>query len=433
MLIKKNYLLAVKCVFLSLLMGFIVPAELNAGDDPKAAAGAGESPDSNINLRADEIARQALQESLYYRHEQWFSEFKRRIGRLESTPKNVETLLELMKCHFYFSALHVDHSHVLAVTREYKIPELADVIVVHLREAKNLARQILKNPETNRPQKAEAYLYLGGSEGYLGIFEFDRGNFLTALLNGLQADNHLEEALRLNPARVEAHLGLGTYRYTNSRLGGLGNLILQTGKDLRWAGIQHLEKAVNEEALGIPLALKTVIWFYISEQINPRNFNLPPDHPLSPSRTRRQSAHWIRELEKRYFSPPDVSLFQNKELAMMKAIQYVLDENYAEAKVQFNRIIEVTRQLEEKKGYKINPQQVKAAYAGARFSEVMLMPEMKENQNPHGKSICLNVNQQITFLDGGGKMVDYYVQLIQEEIDAVFYDRLQTLSRQYRC
>ena len=227
---------------------------------------------------------------------------------------------------------------------------------------------------------------------------------------------------------------MGTYRYTNSRLGGLGNLILQTGKDLRLAGILHLEKAVKEEVLGAPLVLKTLIWFYISEQINPGNFELPPQHPLSISHNRKRGAHWIEELEKRYFSPSSLSpAIENKELALMKAIQYVLDGNYAGAKEEFNRVIEVTRQLEEKKGYEINPRQVKAAYAGARFSEVMLMPRMKEGRASAGKSICLNVNQQISFLDGGGKMVDYYVQLIQREIDAVFYDRLQTLSRQYRC
>ncbi|MFQ5444258.1 MAG: hypothetical protein ACE5EK_06530, partial [Nitrospinales bacterium] len=223
MLINNKFLFAGKSIFLSLLIVFILPVSLTAESGQSAVNAVAMQPVREDVVSADEMARQALKDSLYYRYEKWLPAFKALIAVHESTPKDVDTLLELMKCHFYYSVLHVDHSHVLAVTQEYMVPELAEMIVTHLSEAKKIAEKILKNPEATNLQRAEAYLYLGGSEGYLGIFEFDRGNFITALLNGLQADNHLEEALRLDPNKVEAHFGLGTYRYTNSRLGGLGN------------------------------------------------------------------------------------------------------------------------------------------------------------------------------------------------------------------
>ncbi len=75
----------------------------------------------------------------------------------------------------------------------------------------------------------------------------------------------------------------------------------------------------------MPLALKTLAWFYISEQINPENKDLPFEHPLSQHKTRQNAWALLTELENRYFkgSAPHPHFNGNKEIAMMKALQYV--------------------------------------------------------------------------------------------------------------
>lgn len=42
-------------------------------------------------------------------------------------------------------------------------------------------------------------------------------------MNGLNADNHLEDALDLDPRYNDAYVGLGVYEYGNTRIGGISN------------------------------------------------------------------------------------------------------------------------------------------------------------------------------------------------------------------
>ena len=109
---------------------------------------------------------------------------------------------------------------------------------------KNLAHYVLDDNSVTESQEAQANLFLGASEGYIGIFEYGQGNLIEALINGFQADNHLEKALLLDPKLVDTYFGLRMYRYGNSRLGGFGNLIMQGGKDHRLVGLNHIEYAI---------------------------------------------------------------------------------------------------------------------------------------------------------------------------------------------
>jgi tetratricopeptide (TPR) repeat protein len=384
------------------------------------------------NMSANEIIQRALTDSLYYEFDKWFAVFEKNIRRLEGSPDTLETRIELMKYHFYFSGLLGELCHTLAFTSRYKIQEIADRFIHHSNRAKELANTILNTPDLTVSEQAQANLYLGGAEGYIGIFEYGEGNLFKALVNGFSADTHLEKALALDPGQIDAHFGLGIYRYGNSRLGGIGNFIMQSGRDLRQVGLDHIERAIKEKAPSKPLALKTLAWFYISEQFNPRNSKIPKGKPLSVSVSRSKALKFMEELETEYFkNPPYTNFIGNKELAMMQALQYVLDGNYTSAKIKFEKVLEVAEDLKAR-GFAVNTQLTDSVKAGIQFCDLMLLrPET--NDAPGHKSACLKVNEQLEFLKSGGAMVEYDAKKIRSELHGVFAGKLDALYSDMNC
>jgi len=382
-------------------------------------------------LTADEMTPLALKDSMYYNFDEWFARFAGEINRLESAVSSLENRVELMKYHFNYAGLLGELCHTLAFTSKYQDENITEKFMHHSRRVKKLAQDILDDDSSTIDQQAHANLYLGASEGYIGIFEYGQGNLLVALINGFQADNHLEKALILNPKLVDAYFGLGMYRYGNSRLGGLGNLIMQGGKDLRLVGMNHIEHAILNDAAAQPLALKTLAWFYISEQINPENRGLPPDNPLSRKKTRQNAIGLLVELENRYFkNPAPYPQFRgNKELAMMKALQFVLDKDYEKAGSEFKKVLAISDHLQNR-GFKINPQLIQSVEAGIEFCDLMLLQASKEKEK---QSACSKVNAQMKFLNGWGSMVEYDSKKIRSELHAVFSEALEQMSAKLHC
>lgn len=385
------------------------------------------------NMSANEIIQKALTDSLYYEYDKWFEVFEKAIGRLEDSPESLENRIELMKYNFYYSGLLGELCHTLAFTSRYKIKEIADRFIQYSNRAKELAQEILDIPDLPVHRQAQANLYLGGAEGYIGIFEYGEGHLLKALVNGFQADTHLEKALSLDPNQIDAHFGLGIYRYGNSRLGGFGNFIMQGGRDLRQVGLDHIERAIREDAPSKPLALKTLAWFYISEQFNPNNSKIPAGKPLSASISRTKALEFMEALEAEYFREPPYETFTgNKELAMMQALQYILDADYASAKAKFEKVLEVAEDLKKTRGFAINPQLTDSVKAGIQFSDLMLLSPEK-NDATGRRSACLKVNDQLKFLKSGGAMVEYDSKKIRSELHGVFASKLDGLSRDMNC
>lgn len=385
------------------------------------------------NMSANEIIQSALTDSLYYEFDKWFDVFEKAIGRLEDSPRTIETRIELMKYNFYFSGLLGELCHTLAFTSRYKVQEIADRFIRHSNRAKELANEILDTPGLTLAQEAQANLYLGGAEGYIGIFEYGEGHLFKALVNGFSADTHLEKALSLDPEQIDAHFGLGIYRYGNSRLGGVGNFIMQRGRDLRQVGLDHIERAIREKAPSTPLALKTLAWFYISEQFNPNNSGIPSGEPLSASVSRSKALKFMEELETEYFSAPPYANFKgNKELAMMQALQYVLDDDYAAAKLKFEKVLEVAEDLKKNRGFAINSQLTDSVRAGIQFCDLMLLKPEKNDAKGH-RFACLKVTDQLNFLKSGGAMVEYDSKKIRSELHDVFAGKLDDLSRDMNC
>ena len=383
------------------------------------------------NLTAEEMTPRALKDSMYYHFDEWFARFTGEINRLESAVPSLKNRVELMKYHFNYAGLLGELCHTLAFTSKYQDKKITKDFMYHSRQVKDLAHDILDDDAVTQGQEAQANLYLGAAEGYIGIFEYGQGNLITALINGFQADNHLERALLLNPNLADAYFGLGLYRYGNSRLGGLGNLIMQGGKDLRLVGLNHIEHAILNGASARPLALKTLAWFYISEQINPENRELPPDNPLSRKKTRQNAIGLLIDLDNLYFKKPAPhSHFRgNKELAMMKALQFVLDKDYEKARNEFKKVLEICDHLQNR-GFQINPQLVQSVEAGIEFCELMLLQVSEEKEK---RSACFKVDAQIKFLNGGGSMVEYDSKKIRRELHAVFSEALEQMAEKLNC
>jgi len=383
------------------------------------------------NLTADEMSALALKDSMYYHFDEWFTRFQGEINRLESAVPSLENRVELMKFHFNYAGLLGELCHTLAFTSKYQDEKIAEKFLYHSREVKDLANDILDDDSVTKSQEAQAYLFLGASEGYIAIFVYGQGNLIEALVNGFQADNHLEKALFLDPELVDAYFGLGMYRYGNSRLGGFGNLIMQGGKDHRLVGLNHIEHAILNGGASQPLALKTLAWFYISEQINPENRGLPNENPLSKKKTRQNAIALLIDIENRYFkqTPPYQDFPGNKELAIMKALQFVLDKDYVKAGIEFKKVLSIIDHLQNR-GFKINPQLMQSVEAGIEFCELMLLHSSKGEEK---RSVCVKVNEQMNFLNSGGSMVEYDSKKIRRELHAVFSEALNQMAEKMHC
>jgi len=383
------------------------------------------------SLSALEMAERALVDTLYYNFDPWFSRFKRRIQQLESSSQTLANQLELMRFYFYMAGLNGELTHVLSFTSKFKIQKVKDDFLYYSGKAKVLAKTLLENPELSKEDYADAYFFLGASEGYMALLEYGEGNLFSALIDGLRADNHLEDALELDPGHADAHVGLGIYRYGNTRLGGLGNFIMQGGRDLRLVGLRHIETALEKEILSKPLALKTLTWFYIAEQLNPDNADLPDNDPLSSYVARTRALYLLDQYERLYFTNPPPEFVGNKGLAMMKGIQFVIDNDYARALEQFEKNLKICDYLMHVKKFKLNPKYVDTIKAAAQFCRLMIAAGAESGVfNPKS---CVKINEQMDFIENGGSMIEYESSKIRGEIQDVFHHRLKDLSSRLDC
>jgi hypothetical protein len=124
------------------------------------------------------------------------------------------------------------------------------------------------------------------------------------------------------------------------------------------------------------------------------------------------------KLENRYFkgSAPHTHFNGNKEISMMKALQYTLDKDYTNARIEFEKVLKISQHL-KRRGFEINPQLISSVEEGIKFCNLMLW-EKQDNRN------CLKVQEQINFLKRGGSMVEYDSKKIRSELHAVFSEAL---------
>jgi hypothetical protein len=206
---------------------------------------------------------------------------------------------------------------------------------------------------------------------------------------------------------------------------------MQGGSDLRLVGLRHIETALEKQILSRPLAIKTLAWFYISEQINPDNADLPDSDPLSSYVARSRALYLLDQYERLYFLDVPEGFVGNKGLAMMKGIQFVLDGDYAKALEQFEKNLKICDYLIRVKKFKLNPQYVDTVKAAAKFCRLMIAAEADTVvSNPKS---CVKVKEQIDFIESGGSMIEYESSKIRGEIQDVFHHRLKDLSSRLDC
>jgi len=382
-------------------------------------------------MPALEMAERALIDTLYYRFDEWFPRFKQRIQQQESLPPTLANRLELMRFYFYMAGLYGELTHALSFTEKYQLEDIRKDFLYYSGKAYDLAEELLDKESLSRADRADTYFYMGTSEGYMALLEYGEGSLLSALVDGLSADNHLEEALELDPGHADAHVGLGVYRYGNTRIGGLGNFIMQGGEDLRLVGLQHLETALEKEILSRPLALKTLAWFYISEQINPDNADLPDRDPLSRYATRSRALFLLDQYERLYFTNVPGGFIGNKGLSMMKGIQYVIDREYAKALNEFEKNLKICEALIRIHKFRLNPQYVDTVNAVIEFCK--LMEAAGAGGNRLHRESCGPIQKQIEFIESGGSVIQYQSSKIRGEIQNMFHRRLKQLATRMNC
>ncbi len=113
----------------------------------------------------------------------------------------------------------------------------------------------------------------------------------------------------------------------------------------------------------------------------------------------------------------------------MKALQSVLDKDYAKAGMEFKKVLAIIDHLQNR-GFKINPQLMQSVEAGIEFCKLMLL---QTSEGEEKQSACVKVNEQMNFLNGGGSMVEYDSKKIRRELHAVFSQALIQMSEKMHC
>ncbi|MFQ5671643.1 MAG: hypothetical protein ACE5G9_00990 [Nitrospinales bacterium] len=404
---------------------FALPVAM--GDEPLSLAG--ERPDGVPALL--EEGRRAIVDRLHYRDEKWMPVFRDRISRLQRRALGIQEKMELTISYFQLAAINVERVYGMGLTRRFRFEKNEAEYRRNIDKANQTVRWLIDNPNLPPRQRALAYLILGGTAGYIGKYEFGVGNPLKAFTNGFMADRYLEKALALDPQLVDAHIGLGMYRYVNSRLGGIGNFLMQGGRDRRQEGFSHLIRAVNAQPFAKPVAYQALILFYISEQLNEKNRNLPASHPLSPETCRANTGKWIGEFENRYFKneAPDGGFIGNKTLEVMKAAHYSINGDYARAREAYGNALRIMTFLREKRGYRFNPRLIRTVEAGIEFCDLMLL-RPSAGRNP---PVCERIRRGLEFVNSGEMMIESDFVHLGNDLRGVYRRKLADVSRDRAC
>lgn len=104
--------------------------------------------------------------------------------------------------------------------------------------------------------------FLGSAYGYRGYFEGRKGNWYSALSNGLKAKSLLSESIELDSTYVEAYLGIGTYKYwLSSKIKFV--LWIPFVPDDREEGIEMIKKSLEIDSPVKYMAMHQLVYILI--------------------------------------------------------------------------------------------------------------------------------------------------------------------------
>jgi len=137
-------------------------------------------------------------------------------------------------------------------------------------------------------------------------------------------------------------------------------------------------------------------------------------------------------MEEHYFEEsPYGDFVGNKEVTLMKAVQFVIDKNYVKARGEFLKVKNIVDYLVGR-GLKINSQLTDSVQAGIEFCELMLLSEVG-SEKAERDATCSKIDEKISFLHGGGSMIEHDSRKIRSELHGVFAGALDTLFKKINC
>jgi len=117
----------------------------------------------------------------------------------------------------------------------------------------------LEQIDPNDTSRAQLLFYLGSAYGYRGYFEGRKGNWYSAMSNGLEAKSLLYEAIEVDSTLYEAYLGIGTYKYwLSSKIKFI--VWLPLIPDDREEGIQMIKKSMQSNGPTRFMAMHQLIY-----------------------------------------------------------------------------------------------------------------------------------------------------------------------------
>ncbi len=119
-----------------------------------------------------------------------------------------------------------------------------------------------ENIELSDSLKAQYLFYLGSSYGYRGYFEGRKGNWYSALSDGMKAIDLLEQAVDLDSTLFKAYLGIGTYDYWSSSKIKFA-LWIPFISDNRERGIEMIRKSLIEEGPARYMAMHQLVYILL--------------------------------------------------------------------------------------------------------------------------------------------------------------------------
>jgi tetratricopeptide (TPR) repeat protein len=120
----------------------------------------------------------------------------------------------------------------------------------------------MENIEISDSLNSQYLFYLGSSYGYRGYFEGRKGNWYSALSDGMKATNLLEQAVELDSTLYKAYLGIGTYDYwSSSKIKFV--LWIPFISDNRDEGIAMIRKSLLEKGPAKYMAMHQLVYILI--------------------------------------------------------------------------------------------------------------------------------------------------------------------------
>jgi tetratricopeptide (TPR) repeat protein len=176
---------------------------------------------------------------------------------LQELEKRIQADSSDFKSYFYLAAtLNSKMTHFENLNQEKEFYEAING-TIQLVENKN--KKYLIIPDSI---KAQYLFYLGSSYGYRAFFEGKKGNWYSALSDGLNAIDYLEEAVEIDSTLYQAYLGIGTYDYWSSSKLKFA-LWLPFIPDNRERGIDLIKKSMYEQGPSKYMAMHQLVYILI--------------------------------------------------------------------------------------------------------------------------------------------------------------------------